>query len=98
MNEVNHLLKQSKNLNFDTIAVSFIDFKKNTFEVLTNTDSNLYFDLASLTKPLTLASVYLKDKSLFTKAPPFASYANCWKSPWIVFATAKYWLFNKPAI
>lgn len=55
-----------KNQNFDSLAVGVIDFSSSSivtsFEISpagTGPGSKLYFDLASLTKPLTLASLYL---------------------------------------
>ncbi len=60
------------NQHFDSLAVGVVDFKNKTFECFevaaTNVVSSepyLYFDLASLTKPLTNSAVRLKEPSLF---------------------------------
>ena len=56
---------------FDSLAVSVIDFKSNSFESfelsadIFSTNPYLYFDLASITKPLTNSAVRLKDPELF---------------------------------
>lgn len=61
-----------KEQHFDAIAVGVIDFRSKTFECfefLANVESKepyLYFDLASLTKPLTNSAVYLKHSDKFT--------------------------------
>ncbi len=59
---------------FDCVAVGFIDFAKSTvqsFEIGTDlkigSGDHLFFDLASLTKPLTLASTYFLKEGLFEK-------------------------------
>ena len=58
---------------FDCIAVGVIDFKKGSYDSLewhekgfVNKSGKYFYDLASLTKPLTLASTYLIDPSKFT--------------------------------
>lgn len=60
------------NQHFDSLAVAVIDFKSKSFESFeisaTNVISNnpyLYFDLASVTKPLTNSAVRLKYPELF---------------------------------
>lgn len=59
------------NQHFDSIAVGVIDFKSKTFESFEmqadvfSTKPYLYFDLASLTKPLTNSAVFLKTPELF---------------------------------
>ncbi len=60
------------NQHFDTVAVGVIDFKTHKFESfeITATDivsekPYLYYDLASMTKPLTNSSVRLKQPELF---------------------------------
>lgn len=60
------------NQHFDSLAVGVVDFKNRSFECLeiaaTNVVSSepyLYFDLASLTKPLTNSAVRLKQPELF---------------------------------
>lgn len=57
---------------FDSLAVGIIDFKNKSFESLEISATNvvstkpyLYFDLASLTKPLTNSSVRLKSPEFF---------------------------------
>jgi hypothetical protein len=57
---------------FDSLAVGVIDFKNNSFESFEISATNivsskpyLYFDLASLTKPLTNSAVRLKHPELF---------------------------------
>lgn len=57
---------------FDSLAVGVIDFKNNSFESFEIAATNvvspkpyLYFDLASLTKPLTNSAVRLKEPGLF---------------------------------
>lgn len=57
---------------FDSLAFGVVDFKSKKFESfeLTKTESiskKSYFDLASLTKVLTLASTYLIDSKIFTE-------------------------------
>ena len=62
------------NQHFDSLAVGVIDFNKknfNTFEMQAGIESTkpyLYFDLASLTKPLTNSAVKLKYPELFDPA------------------------------
>lgn len=58
---------------FDSLAVGVIDFKNKSFESFEISASNvvsskpyLYFDLASLTKPLTNGAVLLKQPELFS--------------------------------
>lgn len=59
------------NQHFDSLAVSVIDFKSKSFEAFEisadvfSTSPYLYFDLASLTKPLTNSAVRLKYPELF---------------------------------
>ncbi len=56
--------------NFDSCAVATINFKSGEFDFfeysLVNKNS-FYFDLASLTKPLTLAATYLMRPDIFSK-------------------------------
>ncbi|MBT3585458.1 MAG: serine hydrolase [Halobacteriovoraceae bacterium] len=60
--------------NFDCLAVSVLNFNTSRFEcfeltnksVITSGEPSLFFDLASLTKPLTLASTFLKEPKLFS--------------------------------
>jgi len=62
-----------KNQHFDSLAVGVIDFEKFSFESFEIHDKKrfvsksdeFFFDLASLTKPLTLSTVYLKSPELF---------------------------------
>jgi hypothetical protein len=72
------LITESLNIlskqHFDCLAVGVIDFKKNKFKSFEITDyenvnekPRLYFDLASVTKPLTNSAVYLSNPSLFDK-------------------------------
>lgn len=59
------------NQHFDSLAFSVIDFKSKSFESfeisagILSTKPYLYFDLASLTKPLTNSAVRLKHPELF---------------------------------
>jgi CubicO group peptidase (beta-lactamase class C family) len=59
------------NQHFDSIAVSVIDFDQKSFEAfemqagILSSNPYLYFDLASLTKPLTNSAVRLKYPDLF---------------------------------
>lgn len=59
------------NQHFDSIAVGVIDFQMNKFETFEmqadvwSSKPYLYFDLASLTKPLTNSAVRLKHENLF---------------------------------
>lgn len=69
----NFLNKFMPDQHFDSIAVSVIDFKNLNYESLewhegglVNKSGKYFFDLASLTKPLTLASVYLLDPKKFS--------------------------------
>ncbi len=76
MKELKELaLKLLKNQHFDTLAVGVLDFKSSQFEsfeihnkVDINPKERFFFDLASLTKPLTLAATYHKHKELFDTA------------------------------
>lgn len=61
--------------NFDCLGYAIIDFKNNEIPIRFEIDgsqvleqSSLYFDLASLTKPLTLAAVYHHKKEKFSPA------------------------------
>lgn len=61
-----------KNQHFDSLAVGVLNFSKGTYESFEILHKNIvsprpfaYFDLASLTKPLTLASTKLKHPELF---------------------------------
>ncbi|WP_127716580.1 serine hydrolase domain-containing protein [Halobacteriovorax sp. HLS] len=66
--------KLMKQQHFDNIAVGVIDFKKKKIETIewhenyfvNSRYERFYYDLASLTKPLTLAATYLLDPSKFT--------------------------------
>ncbi len=57
--------------NFDSLAVSKIDFSQNkytSFQINNNKyflGNNLLFDLASLTKPFTLSAIYLSNPEIF---------------------------------
>lgn len=59
------------NQHFDSLAVGVIDFQKKSFESfeiqaeIFSTRPYLYFDLASLTKPLTNSAIYLKYPQFF---------------------------------
>ena len=61
------------NQNFDCLAYSKINFSNHTYEALEYSEGEfsnepyLYFDLASLTKPLTNSAVKLKHPELFDK-------------------------------
>jgi CubicO group peptidase (beta-lactamase class C family) len=64
---VEELLKKQ---HFDCLAIAEIDFSDGTFDsICINknklTKENIYFDLASLTKPLTLAATYLRKPEIF---------------------------------
>lgn len=59
---------------FDSVAVGVVDFQKNAFQSFEISAQNvlsekpyLYFDLASLTKALTSATIWLKSPELFDK-------------------------------
>lgn len=73
---MNKILEKSLELmeteHFDTLAVGVLDFKARnyrTFEItnrsVVSKNPYLYFDLASITKPLTLSSTYLLHPELF---------------------------------
>lgn len=65
--------KEIKNQHFDCLAVGVIDFKKSGYDAIQLTENNffndvdLYFDLASLTKPLSLGVAYLSNESKFSQ-------------------------------
>lgn len=68
-------LKLLENQHFDSLAVGVIDFKNQSFDSFEISATNivsevpyLYFDLASLTKPLTNSAVYLKRSKNFDEA------------------------------
>lgn len=74
----NKLINLSLNLlsqqHFDSLAVGVIDFNNQSFDSFEISASNvvsskpyLYFDLASLTKPLTNSAVLLKNPNLFSE-------------------------------
>lgn len=71
----NTIREQMLTQHFDCVAVGIIDFDKFEFETvewhrdefIESRYDRYFFDLASLTKPLTLASSYLLDPSIFTK-------------------------------
>lgn len=64
----NIILRNMKRQNFDTIAVGVVDFNENSFETLDlGRPAGMYFDLASLTKPLTLTASYHHYPELFDK-------------------------------
>ncbi|WP_372651261.1 hypothetical protein [Halobacteriovorax sp.] len=73
MKEIENIVKNlMPNQHFDCIAVGVIDFKKKEYDSLewhggefVNKSGKYFFDLASLTKPLTLASSYLIDPTKF---------------------------------
>ena len=51
---------------FDQLSIATIDFSKNKYETLySSTPVGTYFDLASISKPLTLGVAFLKEESLF---------------------------------
>ncbi len=55
---------------FEDLAVSVIDFSKGVFdfiEIHEDKSSKKYFDLASITKPMTLAASYIIQPEIFTK-------------------------------
>jgi CubicO group peptidase (beta-lactamase class C family) len=59
-----------KNQHFDSLAIGRIDFTKSSFESFCLredklTDEKIFFDLASLTKPLTLAASHLLRPEIF---------------------------------
>jgi CubicO group peptidase (beta-lactamase class C family) len=62
------------NQHFDTLAVGVIDFKSKKFETFElhadvfSSKPYLYYDLASVTKPLTNGAVYLKHPELFDES------------------------------
>jgi len=67
-------LKLLRDQNFDCLAVGVLDFKSKKFKALEISEKNiispspfLYFDLASLTKPLTLFAVKCHDPKLWQK-------------------------------
>ncbi len=60
------ILKNMKRQHFDSIAVGVIDFSSRTFKSLDlGHPEGMYYDLASLTKPLTLASTFHHSPELF---------------------------------
>lgn len=62
-----------KNQKFDFLALAVIDFSKNSYESfncsssrnIDLTKSKIYFDLASVTKPLTCGAIFLKHPEIF---------------------------------
>lgn len=68
-----YCLREIQNQNFDCLAVGVIDFDKKTFETIQITedeiydDTELFFDLASMTKPLTFGVAYLARPEIFDK-------------------------------
>lgn len=52
---------------FDCLAVGVVDFSKHSFKNFELCEPDSFFDLASLTKPLTLGLVYSLDPNLFDK-------------------------------
>ena len=52
---------------FDCLAVGVVDFKNQNYDFFELGDFNFY-DLASVTKPLTLASSYFKDPKIFDES------------------------------
>ena len=55
---------------FGDLAVSVLDFSKGTFdfiEIYEDNSSKKYFDLASVTKPMTLAASYIIQPEIFTQ-------------------------------
>ena len=70
---VKSLSEQARDLmkgqRFDSLAYALLDFERQKFESFNIGDhshSNVYFDLASLTKPLTLAALYHRKADLFS--------------------------------
>ncbi len=74
------LKKSMVGQSFDTVAVSAIDFKKSTFTSLElenkSPSKNIFFDLASLTKPLTLSASKLIHPELFKGEKDFVLLLN----------------------
>ena len=59
-------LKQLERQSFDTLACGIIDFAQKSHQsFVLESSSDTYFDLASLTKPLTLGAVYFNYPELF---------------------------------
>lgn len=62
-----------QNQNFDTLAVGLVDFKTHEIHSYLYHDKrgileqNLFFDLASMTKPLTMGAAFIKHNELRTK-------------------------------
>jgi hypothetical protein len=72
MDKIQQIAQESlHDSNYDCIAVGVIDFKSADFSSFQLSRNELYqgerlfFDLASLTKPLTMGCAFLKDESLF---------------------------------
>lgn len=67
---IEELKKKAKeelsNQHFDSLALSLIDFSKHKYESfeITPFEPKVYFDLASLTKPLTLSATFLANPEL----------------------------------
>ena len=71
LNIKNYIEKKLSEMNFDSVALSVIDFSNGSFDFFEKSldetlEDNIYFDLASLTKPFVLGAVYLNDPSLFS--------------------------------
>jgi hypothetical protein len=67
-------LQLLKKQHFDTLAVGVLDFNSSSFESFEihhqnelNPSNEYFFDLASLTKPLTLATTYHKHSDMFSE-------------------------------
>ncbi len=58
---------QKKIPQIDSIAVGVVDFNKSEYSCFKSPDEKLFFDLASLTKPLTLALFYQTQGELFSE-------------------------------
>ncbi|WP_419172954.1 serine hydrolase [Halobacteriovorax sp.] len=68
---INNVANEFGSYNFNCLALAHIDFKKKSYESYSLYDNpflkgqKVYFDLASLTKPLTLGFSYLRSPELF---------------------------------
>ncbi|MCO4792462.1 MAG: serine hydrolase [Bacteriovoracaceae bacterium] len=75
MKEIKDIIStKMKDQHFDSIAVGVLDFDSSKFESFEysrelgfSKTPNLFFDLASLTKPLTLATSYLLNPNIFSE-------------------------------
>ena len=65
-----YIINKIQTMNFDSIGVGIIDFENQKVEAFEYSldpllEKNIYFDLASLTKPLTLGAAYLNNPTSF---------------------------------